>query len=301
MINYNKPIIVLAGPTASGKSSMAIQLAKDIDGYVINADSRQVYQELKIGTAQPIPDETQDDHWIIDNIPHYLYGHVSAKDYYNIFQYQKDVQEVLDNNPNKTPILVGGTGLYIDSIVYNYNLTPNDGNTDCKYSREELNTMSLAQLQEIVDKDILEQMNESDRNNPVRLIRIIEKGDTSPKQGEPLNSIYFVIDKEIDELKDRMSKRIDYMINNGLIEENQKLLRNDFNYDMQSMRSIGYREFKEYFENDRDISDVKREILTHTLQYAKRQRTWFKRNINAIWTHSYEDIKSKVQNFLATE
>ena len=89
MINFKKPIIVLAGPTASGKSSLAIKLAKDIDGYIINADSRQIYKELKIGTAQPIPDEIKDNYWIIDGIKHYLYGQVSAKEYYNVFQYQK--------------------------------------------------------------------------------------------------------------------------------------------------------------------------------------------------------------------
>ena len=217
------------------------------------------------------------------------------------FNTKKDVQKVLNSNPNKTPILVGGTGLYIDSIVYNYNLSPNTEERNCKYSREQLDGMSLEELTSLVDKSISNNMNESDRKNPVRLIRIIERGNTPAQKGTPLNALYFVINKDTEELKKRMSKRIDFMVDNGLIEENQKLLRQDFNYNMQSMRSIGYREFQEYFENNRDITDVKKDILTHTLQYAKRQRTWFKRNSNAIWVDSYEDIKSKVQNFLTTE
>ena len=121
MINYERPIVVIAGPTASGKSSFALKLAKDIGGHIINADSRQVYKELKIGTAQPIPDHIENDIWYIDEIKQYLYGHISAKERYSLFQYQKDVQQVLDKESG-IPILVGGTGLYIDCIVHNYNL-----------------------------------------------------------------------------------------------------------------------------------------------------------------------------------
>jgi tRNA dimethylallyltransferase len=114
MINYEKPIIVIAGPTASGKSSLAIKLAKDINGYVINADSRQIYQGLQIGTAQPIPDSVEDNRWVIDGIDHYLYGHVNPKSAYNIFEYQKDVQKILDTvnqkDASKVPILAEEQG-----------------------------------------------------------------------------------------------------------------------------------------------------------------------------------------------
>lgn len=278
MINYHNPLIVIAGPTASGKSTLAIQLAKDIGGYIINADSRQIYKELKIGTAQPIPDFKEEKIWYIDGIRHFNYGIVSAKESYSIYQYQKDVQEILEHNDG-TPILVGGTGLYIDSIIFNYNLKPNTNN-DNPYSREELNSMSVSQLQELLDEEVLESMNNSDRNNPIRLIRAIERGTIYDK-GEPLNHTYFVIDRDEEELHERMKLRIEQMFDEGLEKENRDLLAKGFTYDMQAMRSIGYREFEEYFNNKITLDNLKENILTHTKQYAKRQRTWFKRNENA--------------------
>jgi tRNA dimethylallyltransferase len=201
--------------------------------------------------------------------------------------------------------------LYIDSIVFNYDLNPHDqsenSKSNSKHSREELNSMTLDQLQSLISKDTLNSLNESDRHNPVRLIRIIEKGDTKQTKGEALQHIYFVIDRELEQLKNRMATRIEFMIENGLVEENLKLLRKGFNYDMQSMRSIGYREFKNYLTESKDntdsetgMNDVKEDILTHTLQYAKRQRTWFRRNKNAIWTSDYDEILSNTQKFLTT-
>ena len=116
-------IIVLTGCTASGKSSIGIKLAKKIDAVIINADSRQIYKELTIGTAKPIPDTIKGKIYYIENIPHYLYSTVSVKEEYNIYQYQKDVKEILKKIPTTTPIiLLGGTGLYIDSIIKNFQL-----------------------------------------------------------------------------------------------------------------------------------------------------------------------------------
>jgi tRNA dimethylallyltransferase len=273
MINYSEHIIVIAGPTASGKSSLAIQLAKDINGYIINADSRQIYKELRIGTAQPIPDIIEEDIWYIDGIKHFNYGIISARENYSIYQYQKDVQNILDNNTG-IPILVGGTGLYIDSIVFNYNLKPNNDN---QHSREELNCMNVNQLQNLLDKDILDSMNNSDINNPIRLIRAIERGSTYDK-GEALNHTYVVIERDEEDLHKRMELRIEQMFEEGLEKENRDLLDKGFTYDMQAMRSIGYREFERYFKEEIGIDQVKEDILTHTKQYAKRQKTWFKRN-----------------------
>jgi tRNA dimethylallyltransferase len=279
MINYTKPIIVIAGPTGSGKSSLAIELAKEINGYIINADSRQIYKELMTGTAQPIASKTNGKTWYIGSIKHFLYGQTSIEKPYNVFQYQKDVQRILNSNPDQTPILVGGTGLYIDSIVFNYDLK--DTPTDLKYSRNELNSLNVEKLQSLLQKDILNQLNESDRKNPIRLIRAIEKGNSLNKKGKPLNYTYFVLDIPTQELEKRIKDRIEEMINMGLIEENRDLLTQGFNYNMPALRSIGYQEFEGYFENKKTIEQVKEDIFLHTLQYAKRQKTWFKRNKEA--------------------
>jgi len=129
-------VIVIAGPTASGKSKIALQLAKNINGVIINGDSRQIYKELRIGTSRPIESE-------FEKISHYLYGHISVKEKYNIYKYQKEVKEILNNLPKgKIPIIVGGTGLYIDSVIYNYTLKEEDASLQ----REDLENKSIKEL-----------------------------------------------------------------------------------------------------------------------------------------------------------
>jgi tRNA dimethylallyltransferase len=203
MIDFKKPIIVIAGPTASGKSSLAIKLAKEINGYIINADSRQIYNELQIGTAQPKPDIIKDNIWYIDNIKHYLYGYIPVKENYNLFQYQKDVQKVLDKE-DMTPILVGGTGLYIDCIVHNYDLKKSK---DTEYSREELEKLSVKELRSLLEPEVLNKLNRSDIKNPIRLIRAIERGGVNRKKGRQLNYLYLLVDSQPEVLEKRIKLR----------------------------------------------------------------------------------------------
>jgi tRNA dimethylallyltransferase len=297
MINYKGPIIVVAGLTASGKSTISLRLAKDIDGYIINGDSRQIYKELKIGTAQPKPDRKEKGVWYIDSIKHYLYGHVSVKENYNLYQYQKDVQNVL-NQESKIPILVGGTGLYIDSIVYNYHLTPSK-KEKTKYSREELKKMSVDELQQLIPTNIFNKLNRSDRNNPIRLIRAIERGGINETKGNRLNHIYLLLDTDLETVKNRIINRVDQMFDNGLLEENRELMNKGFSYNLSALQSIGYREFKEYFEGKKDLNTVRNEIVLHTVQYAKRQKTWFKRNKDVVKIKSYEQAYTEASNFLS--
>lgn len=293
---YDGPIIVVAGPTASGKSSLAIQLAKKFGGYIINADSRQVYQELKIGTAQPKPDRVNDHGtWLIDEIEHYLYGHVSIFDDYNLFQYQRDVKNLLqklqNNSPSKVPFLVGGTGLYIDSIVLNYHLkeSKNTSNEDFDLRRNELENMSKAELKSMIGGKI-NKLSPSDRENPHRLIRFIERGMQKPGRGPELNHLYLLMKTPKLDLETRIINRINDMFNKGLIEENillRKMLRRrnilDSRNFPKAMASIGYQEFNGYLEGIRgasdlsgkDVRDIKGAILSNTMQYVKRQLTWF--------------------------
>jgi len=288
----SRPLIVIAGPTATGKSDIAIRLAKAINGVIINADSRQLYKEMAIGTARPSQE-------VIDNVQHFLYGTTSVKDSYNIYKYQQDVFKLLETIPEaQTPILVGGTGLYIDSVIYNYNLVQSEKIQN--KSRGALENFSAQQLQQQIPEDLLSQLNNSDRNNPRRLQRIIERGNSLPekKLTTPISpNRYFVIDLPSDILKTRIEQRVDEMLKNGLIEEN-KAIREQGLDKYPACNSIGYKEFDDYFENEKPIGDVKAKIVSNTIKYVKRQRTWFKRNKDAIWTNDFDLILKESENLL---
>ncbi|KKP82566.1 MAG: tRNA dimethylallyltransferase [candidate division WS6 bacterium GW2011_GWD1_35_594] len=261
MITYNGKIIVIAGPTASGKSDIALQLAKDLNGYIINADSRQVYREMSIGTAKPIPHERiSDTVFTIDGIKHFLFDFVDPKDSFTLFDYQQNVQII----------------------------------------KKDLEDKSLSELQQLASKYI-SSLNESDRQNRYRLIRVIERKGINSKKGTPLNHIYFVIDTPKDILSKRIEQRIESMFKNGLENEVLSLLNKGYTYEDRGMNSIGYIEFKEYFEKKISLDDVKKDIYKNTIAYVKRQKTWFKRNKQAIYTNDYKDIYGKASNFIFSE
>ena len=286
-------IIVLTGCTASGKSSIGIKLAKKIDAVIINADSRQIYKELTIGTAKPIPDTIKGKTYYIENIPHYLYSTVSIKEDYNIYQYQKDVKEILKKIPTTTPvILLGGTGLYIDSIIKNFQLKET-------VDKRNYDIYSISQLKNIVGSSKLKQLNESDRENPRRLIRILQKSASKENINttQPMNHIYIVVDVEKDILNKNIEKRVEQMFENGLLKENEELRKKGLN-KFRGFRTIGYQEFDKYFSEGRDLVEIKKEIINHTRQYAKRQRTWFRRNKNAIWCKTFDEILANVQKYI---
>jgi tRNA dimethylallyltransferase len=285
-----RPIIVIAGPTATGKSELAIKLAKAINGVIINADSRQIYQEISIGTARP--SEIQ-----LALVPHLLYGTVSVKDNYNVYRYQKDVFKILENLPKEqTPILVGGTGLYIDSVIYNYNLKSSSEVIQAR--KERYSQLTVIELQKQIPNEIFEKLNNSDKNNPRRLQRIIERGNTlKENNGDIFPNKYFVIDLPKDILRLRVEKRVDDMFANGLIEENRKVQDAKLN-TFPPLNSIGYQEFIGYFENKKTLKDVREEIIIHTMQYIKRQRTWFKRNPDTIYTTEFDSILKESRSLL---
>jgi tRNA dimethylallyltransferase len=236
-------VIVIAGTTASGKSLLALQLAKKFGTYVINADSRQIYKELKIGTSQPVPDEVMSDRcWQIDGVRHYLYGFTSIGNNYNIYEYRKDVEQILQTEKG-VPILAGGTGLYIDSVIFNYDL------------------------------------------------------ESSTKK-EPFQHLYIYLDIEKEELDRRIKERIEQMFEQGLLEENEKLWKNYPGFQLKALKTIGYAEFKDYFEGKIDLEEVKQKIFFHTRQYAKRQRTWFRRNDDVKYIKNADEAGLLVEKFL---
>jgi len=282
MIEYKGKIIVIAGATATGKSEISLKLAKELNGYIINADSRQIYKKINIGSAKPKFDkEISKGVHTLNGITHYLYDFVDPKENFTIFDYQNCVNNVLKNTQG-IPILTGGSGLYIDSVIYNYKLSKNNKNTDLK-------DKSIEELQELA-KEYLPYMSESDRKNKHRLTRAIQRGGVNREKGKELNNIYFVIDIEKQILQERIKKRIDNMFKEGLLEENISLLKQGYTYNDKGMKTIGYIEFKEYFENKISLEDVKERIFKNTMAYIKRQRTWFRRNKGSIWVRDYSQI-----------
>jgi len=282
MIEYKGKIIVIAGATATGKSEISIKLANELNGYIINADSRQIYKKINIGSAKPKFDrEISKGIHTLNGITHYLYDFVDPKENFTIFDYQNSVNNVLKNT-HGIPILTGGSGLYIDSVVYNYKLGKNNKNIYLK-------DKSIEELQELA-KEYLPYMSESDRKNRHRLIRAIQREGINREKGKELNNIYFVIDIEKEILQERIKKRIDDMFKEGLLEENISLLKQGYTYDDKGMKTIGYIEFKEYFENKISLEDVKERIFKNTMAYIKRQRTWFRRNKGSIWVRDYSQI-----------
>jgi len=293
MIEYKGKIIVIAGATATGKSEISLKLAKELNGYIINADSRQIYKKINIGSAKPKFDkEISKGVHTLNGITHYLYDFVDPKENFTIFDYQNCVNNVLKNTQG-IPILTGGSGLYIDSVIYNYKLSKNNKNTDLK-------DKSIEELQELA-KEYLPYMSESDRKNKHRLIRAIQREGVNREKGKELNNIYFVIDIEKQVLQERIKKRIDNMFKEGLLEENISLLKQGYTYNDKGMKTIGYIEFKEYFENKISLEDVKERIFKNTMGYVKRQRTWFKRNKNAIWINEPKEILYLASNFILKE
>lgn len=288
-----RPIIVIAGTTASGKSNIAIKLAKKINGVIINADSRQIYKEISVGTAKPTPDRIDNGVFIIDGIKHYLYSFVSVKEKYNLYRYQKDVFALLEKLPKDVvPILVGGTGLYIDSVVYNYKLKEKKEDVETDFD-----SLNIKELQKLIGKEKLEKLNESDRQNPRRLVHILKHGLPSIAKGNSLNHIYFFLDLNPEVVKKNIRLRVEEMIKNGLIEENEMIRKKGLNR-YPALDTIGYQEFDGYFEKEKPLNQVKEEIITHTNQYAKRQRTWFRRNKNVIYAKDFKTILDSTNTYL---
>ncbi|MCK4919199.1 MAG: tRNA (adenosine(37)-N6)-dimethylallyltransferase MiaA [Candidatus Pacebacteria bacterium] len=306
-----KPLVIILGPTSSGKTEMSLKLAKKYNGEIINADSRQIYQEMSIGTGSPIAIQrnlisikTIIKPLLVNNISHHLFSIKKPNQKFSLSQYKKLAIKTINNihKRDKIPILVGGTGLYISSIVDNLEIPEASPN---KKIRERLEKHTKKYLYERLEKIDIKSAKNIGLNNKRKLIRAIEvfelTGEPFSSQqtkGKPLFNILQIgikIDRE--ELYKKIDKRVDTMIKEGLIEETKKLSKK-YKSDLPAMSGIGYFEIDSYLKKETSLENAVQRIKFRTHQYARRQMTWFKRDERIVWIEIYQESNKLVKNFL---
>lgn len=302
-------LIVILGPTASGKSGLAIKLAKKFNGEIISADSRQVYKNMNIGTAKIEADKRGSQRGqtriISQGIPHYMIDVVRPNEILSLAQY-KDMAVKLINSiskKGKTPFLVGGTGLYISAIRDNW-LIPKIGPN--KKLRRELESKTNQWLFNKLNKLDPTTAERIDPENKRRLVRALEVCLGSSrlfseerKRGEPLFDILEIgVKLSRRELYQRINQRVDLMIKQGLVEEVKKLVKKGYKWNLPAMSGIGYRQIGQYSRNEISLVEAIDLIKRDTRRYAKRQMTWFRRDKRIKWVKDYNAANKLVGKFL---
>lgn len=282
------PLIVIAGATASGKSDLALKIAKQFNGEIISADSWTVYKDFNIGTAKPsLKDQKLIKHHLID-IADPIDGFSAA-----IFK-RLATQAIEDiTSRGKIAILVGGTGLYIDSVIYDYSFLPPHN----AISREKLNSLTLLELLNTAEKTSLD-TTAIDKSNKRRIIRLIENDGRRPtKNSLRDNTLLLGIHYDKLEIETRIRSRVDLMVKTGLEQEVNKLYH-QYGWDIEPMKGIGYKEWQEYFKGTIDIDKTKESIYLATKKLVKKQETWFKRNKSIHWVKNKREAVELVTTFL---
>lgn len=310
-----KPLIVIGGPTACGKTGFSIQLAKKIGGEIISADSMQVYRYMDIGTAKVTPEEA-------DGVPHYLIDEFDPDEEYNVMIFQQKAKAYMEEiwAKGKVPILVGGTGFYINALLYDNDFTETENDTtyreECyKLAQEQGPEVLFERLKE-VDPAYAEIMH---ANNVKRVTRALEyhyltgqkfsEHNAEQKEKEsPYDAAVIILNMDREKLYERIELRIDLMMEQGLLEEVKGLLEKGYAPDLVSMQGIGYKEFVPYFNGECTLEEAVIQLKTNTRRFAKRQLTWFRRQIDGLWVDlgnatgekAMEDVLSylKQQNIL---
>ena len=297
-------VIVICGPTASGKTALSIELAKKTNGEIVSCDSMQIYKDMDIGTAKPTKEEMQ-------GIKHYLLDYVSPDTRYSVADYKKDAKKAIKKiiESGKIPIVVGGTGLYIDSLIY-----------EIEYPNIEFDEKYRKYLEERVEKDGLQDLYEEAKkideiamrkiscNDKKRILRVLEiynatgknKTDQEFESRNHENEYYYhvyALNWDRNLLYERINRRVDLMIEQGLIEE-VKMIYKRYNKFPTAMQGLGYKEIVQYIEGKVSIDEAIEKIKMETRRYAKRQLTWFKKNKQTIWLNGQESIQNNIKIIL---
>lgn len=293
-----KPLIVITGPTASGKTALSIETAQKIGGEIVNADSMQIYKYMDIGTAKPTMEERS-------GIPHYLIDEIEPTNSFSVAQYCDRAREYIDliHKNGKIPILVGGTGLYIDSVVYN--IKYGEGGADENY-RNELNALAdkngneyIFEMLKTIDPECAQKLNIADRRRIIRALEVFHTtGETITEQKRKsrlVPTIYetkmFATNMDREILYQRINKRVDVMLEMGLVQEVENLLKMGINENTTAMQGIGYKEILAYLKGNVTFDEAVEQIKQGSRRYAKRQLTWFRRNNDIKWVNPLESIE----------
>ncbi len=298
-------VIVIVGPTASGKTALSIELAKQINGEIVSCDSMQIYKDMNIGSAKPTKEEMQ-------GIKHYMIDIIRPDQRFSVAEYKKQAESAIEEilSKGKIPIVIGGTGLYANSLIYG--IEYNEIDLDEQY-RNQLEEIALTDegMKELykqaikIDNKAMEKISPNDKKRIIRILEIYHStGKTktemeleSRKNGVKYDYKVFAIDIKRDILYDRINRRVDIMIENGLIQEVKDLLKK---YDKfpTAMQGLGYKEVVEYIEGDITKEEMIEKIKQETRRYAKRQLTWFRKNKDTIWLDGLNDIQNNVNIIL---
>ena len=289
-------VIVILGPTAVGKTKMSVELAKLLNGEIINVDSTQIYKDLDIATAKIKEEEKE-------GVPHHLFDIKNIEENYTVYDYQKDCRNKIDEilNRKKIPILVGGTGLYIKAALYDYKFNDEVNDQFENLTNEEIYN-KLKELDENIDIHI---------NNRKRLVRALNyclnnnlKFSEKEKTNKLLyDTIFIGLTTDRNILYDRINKRVDIMIKDGLLEEAKKIY--DSNIRTKAvMTPIGYKEFFPYFDNKKSLEECLELIKQNSRKYAKRQYTWFNNQMDVTWFNvdfdNFNNTIKEVYNYITS-
>lgn len=297
-------IIVICGPTASGKTALSIELAKKINGEIVSADSMQIYKDMNIGTAKPTEEEKQ-------GIKHYLLDYISPEERYSVAQYKRDAKSAIKEiiSKNKIPIIVGGTGLYVDSLIYE--IEYNDIKIDEEYRKKLEKIVQERGLDEIykralkIDPTAMKKISPNDKKRIIRVLEIYKStGKTKTEQEKeskkkPVEYDYriFALDWDRKILYQRINKRVDNMIEQGLVDEVKNVVKK-YNKFPTAMQGLGYKEVVDYIQGVYTKEQMIEKIKIETRRYAKRQLTWFRKNKQTIWLDGANDIQNNINIIL---
>lgn len=290
-------IIVILGPTASGKTDAGLLLAKKFNGEIVSADSRQVYKKMDIGTAKPAGEWVKEA-YVVDGVPHHLMDIIDPGESFSLADYKERAMDAIKEilNRKKLPIIVGGTGLYIRSIVDNLDIPKV---APSKQLRKQLAGKTLAELVDMLLKIDPMTAKKIDLKNPRRVLRALEvfilSGESFLTQSIKSNPIFDVLEIGIDcpkeELYSRIDARVDAQMKDGLLEETKELLKRKYGWQLPSMSGIGYKQMGFYLRGESTLNEAVDILKRDTRRYAKRQMTWFRADKKIKWIKK-TDIKS---------
>ena len=295
-----RPLIVLTGPTAVGKTKLSVALAEAVNGSVISADSMQVYRHMDIGSAKIKPEE-------MGGIPHYLIDLLEPEEEFHVVRFQEYAKACIEEiyKSGRVPVIVGGTGFYIQAVLYGIDFTEGQGDASCRRALERLareeGAHALHKKLAEVDPQAAAGIHENNVKRVVRALefyhltgkKISEHNEAERRRESPYQFAYFVLNDDRSLLYERINQRVDQMLEDGLVEEVRRLKGMGCHSGMVSMQGLGYKEILEYLDGGCTLEDAVYRIKRDTRHFAKRQLTWFRREREVIWVNkpdfNYDD------------